>query len=174
MNYNIGALFTCVFLVLCFSCKKPIPMNRRVNVQGEIVKVFYLNSGSCRVKFKDTLGIDHIGYYIHKIPQLRLGEKYLISYDKNDIDEIKVHFTFPIITDSINYIHSKGIVTWDYLNDFDNSNDCKFTYSYRGRRYKRYQMLVDKKIKKGDIVNILINKNRPEIAYIKGNKAITK
>jgi len=161
-------------LVLLLACKKPIPKHKRIYAKGEIIKVFHSNSGSVRFKFKDTSNVERIGYYIHKISKLRIGEKYWIAYNKDDFEDVKVHFTAPIIEDTLKYTSSKAIITWDYMNDFDNSNDCKFQYSYKGQRFRRYQMLVDKKIKEGDTVNIFINKERPYIAYIKGNSKITK
>lgn len=161
-------------LVLLLACKKPIPKHKRIYAKGEIIKILHSNSGSVRFKFKDTTNTERVGYYIHKISKLRVGEKYWITYNKDDIEDVKVHFTAPIIEDTLKYASSKAFVSWNHLNDFFNSNDCKFNYSYKGKRYLRHQKLVDKKIKEGDTVSIFINKSRPDIAYIKGNSKITK
>jgi len=94
--------------------------------------------------------------------------------NKTDIEDIDLFYTAPIIEDSSHYVLGKGYVTWTYLDEYFNSNECRFVYNYKGEKYKRYQKLVDKKIKKGDQIDILINKFRHEIAYVKGNSAVTK
>jgi len=169
----IGFIFTLFFV----SCVKPIPKHRRVYVEAEVVKIFY-SKEYCRIKFKDSLGNEHIGSTMHIIRNLKLGEKYWMAYDKDDIDNVNIYYSAPIITDSLNYSNSKAIITKSYiglnLNKNLNSYNCSFIYKHKGRRYKRFQQLVDKTIKEGDTVEILINKNRPKIAYIKGNSTITK
>ncbi|MDN3643363.1 hypothetical protein QWY87_11670 [Lutimonas halocynthiae] len=166
--------FIIPLLFLLISCTKPIPKNKRIYAKGEIVKISYHKSGSCNVKFYDSLQNEHIGHYIHKIHKLRIGENYWIAYDKNNIENVNVYFTAPIVQDSLNYISSQAMILSNNLDEFFNSNYCSFSYSYNGKRYNRYQHLVNKSIKKGDNVELLINKNRPEIAYIKGSSAITK
>jgi hypothetical protein len=169
----IGFIVTLFFV----SCVKPISKHRRVYVEAEVIKIFY-SKEYCRVKFNDSLGNEHIGSTKHIIRNLKLGEKYWMAYDKDDIDKINIYYTAPIITDTLNYSNSKAIITNTYvghnLNKNLNSYNCSFIYKYKGNRYKRFQQLVDGKIKKGDTVDILINKDRPKIAYIKGNSAITK
>ncbi len=175
MKVNFKSLIIIVVLIIVStSCTKRIPKENRVYVKGEVVKMYYSSSGSVKMKFHDKSNKEHIEYYLHKIEKLKLGEKYWIAYNKENIEEINVFFTAPIIEDSTKYINKKACVTWCYQEDFDNSNDCRFEYTYYGTRYRRYQKLVDKNIKKGDLVDILVNKDRPSIAYVKGNCAITK
>jgi len=170
MKINI---LTFLILIVLISCTEPISKHKRIYTKGEIVKIFH-SKKSCNVKFLDTLKREHIGHYIHKIHELKIGEKYWIAYDKNDINNVNVYFTAPIIQDSLNYTSSRAIIVSNNLDDFFNSNYCSYNYSYNGKRYKRYQHLVDKNIKEGDEVEVLINKNQPYIAYIKGSSAITK
>jgi len=85
-----------------------------------------------------------------------------------------VYFTAPIIEDSSKYVTGKAYVKWNLIRKFDNSNHCRFVYTYLSREYKRYQKLVDKSIAEGDIVEIFINKEMPRIAYVKGNSSVTK
>jgi len=151
-----------------------MPRNERVYTKGEIVKMWYNNSGSVRVKYYGKNKKEYIGFWGDKLEKLRLGEKYWIAYNKTDIEDIDLFYTAPIIEDSSHYVLGKGYVTWTYLDEYFNSNECRFVYNYKGEKYKRYQKLVDKKIKKGDQIDILINKFRHEIAYVKGNSAVTK
>ncbi|TKG93004.1 hypothetical protein EYV94_18715 [Puteibacter caeruleilacunae] len=158
-----------VFLWSCGRIKK----EDRVYVKGEIVKIFYSGGGACRVKFKDKSGVEHTSYNVESIEKLRHGEMYYTAYNKNDLDEVNVYFTAPIIRDSADYVEGKGYVRWNLLKKFDNSNHVRFIYSYSGREYMRYQKLVDKSVRKGDKVDILINRHNPKIAYVIKNCKIT-
>ncbi len=179
MNYKIlikslRVFFISTVIIFVFSsCVKPIPKHRRIYTKGEIVKIFY-NKEYCRIKFIDSLGNEIIGSYIHIFRGLKLGEKYTMAYDKDDIDNVNIYFTAPVIEDTLKYSNSKAIITRNSIAGHNNSNYSSFIYRYNGSRYKRFQHLVDRNIKKGDTVDILINKNRPEIAYVKGSNSITK
>lgn len=169
-----GVFFLIVSLMLN-ACDSPfMPKNQRVYTKGEVIKIWYHKSGSVKVKYKDKQNNEHLGFYAAKIEKLQLGEKYWIAYNKNDLEKIDVFYTAPIIEDSSQYVLGKGHVIWNLIREYFNSNDCRFVYNYKGIKYKRYQKLVDKEVLKGDKLDILINKLKPEIAYVKGNSAITK
>lgn len=162
-------------IILFFSCSGPyIPKEKRIYVKAEVVKIFHHNSGAVKMKYRDLSQKEYISQANNKIDELCVGEKYFIAYDKSNPSEISVFFTAPIIEDSTKYIKSSAIITWNLERSYFNSNDCRFKYTYNGVRYKRYQKLVDKKVKKGDVIDIWINKNKPNIAYVDGNSAVTK
>lgn len=167
----IFILITISFIVN--SCLGPIPKSSRVYSTGEIVEVFPGKRKSCDVIFYDTLMNKHQAHYPNMIKKLQVGENFKIAYDKNDISNIDIFFTAPVIADSLDFYNGRAIVLSSVSENFYDSNYCSFNYKYNGMIYKRYQYVVNKNMNIGDSIDVLINRRNPKIAYVEGSSAIT-
>ena len=172
LRISITIFFLLIFLL--DSCNfGPIPKSNRVYVIGEIVEVFPGKRKSCNVIFYDSLMNKYEAHYPNMIEKLQLGEQYKIAYDKNDFTNIDIYFSAPVIEDSLDFDLGTAIINKSVIENFYNSIYCSFNYKYKGRKYKRYQYVVDKEfLEIGDKVQVLINKNNPKIAYVKGSSGI--
>lgn len=127
--------------------------------------------GSVEVEYFDKNNKKHSQQWSRN-EDVKIGEEYWVAYNNKNFNEMNLFYTAPIIRDTSKYFEKKGIINWTYARK--NKNETRFTYFFNGKKYIRYQSLVDNKIKKGDTVNILINRDKPSIAYVKGNSSITE
>lgn len=171
---RIALVFFVTFIFLFGGCKKPyMPKNERIYVQGEIVRIWYRNQGLVRVTYETKNQEKHEGSWAKKIDKLVLGEKYYIAYNINNPEEINLFYTAPIIEDSIKYKEHTATINSIERIDRYNYDYCSFVYTIEGREYVRYQCVVDRTLEIGSLVSILYCKEKPWIAYVMGNSAIT-
>lgn len=159
-------------LLVLVSCDYVEPKDREYTI-GTIERLYHINGGSVKVSFVTKSNKKALAYST-KIRDVRVGEMYWLYYDKNDSNPTRaeVYYTAPFIKDTLNYAEGKAYI---YTNAIDERYiGCNFSYKYNGKKYHKYQRLVDLSVRKGDTVDVLINKNRPYIAYVKGSNAITK
>ena len=176
INSFLIKLFLIASVVFMFSCRQEyMKKELRVYEKGTIVQIRSQHKGeSVLVSYTDHNNKKHISQFNAAPYSLRVSEKYWISYNKNSFEDVWVFWTAPIIDDTSKYELSTGYINRSWVSDFDNHNSCGLVYEYKGKSYERELRLVDKTIKKGDKVEVLINKKRPSIAYVKGSSAITK
>jgi hypothetical protein len=164
-----------VFCATLTSCHfGPVPKERRMYTVGEIAAVKHLKQGGCDVIYKDSSMIIRQARYPNKFPGLQIGEKYKIAYDRDDYSYIDIYFTEPIIEDTLKYSEGKAFVKTSVKENFYKSNYCNFIYFYEGKRFDRFQYVVGRELKTGDSLRVLINREKPEIAYVKGSSTVTE
>ncbi|MGB2273183.1 MAG: hypothetical protein ACPH2K_02300, partial [Flavicella sp.] len=97
---------------------------------------------------------------------IQVGELYYLKYSTIKPGISKVIYSKPVINNIKNFKESKGKVTSLYSNT--KINIVKIQYDYEEKKYERNIYVDDISIYKENLeYNILINKKKPKISYLK-------
>ena len=99
------------------------------------------------------------------------GEFYKIKYSNSNPDFAQVNFSEPIIFDYSNYEKKIAQITKTYENS--KFSHISFSYDYNNKKYERMINLENiNGFQKGEKIEILVNKKKPEISYLNLEKKI--
>ena len=95
-----------------------------------------------------------------------IGEYYKVEYSKSNPEVSKVDYTSPIILDKNDYELINGIVIKTF--ESDRLSVLSFEYYFLLKKYER-DVILEKigTLKKGDKIEILVNKKNPKTSYYK-------
>lgn len=95
-----------------------------------------------------------------------IGELYEIKYSEINPEICTVDYTSPIVLDKNDYELINGVVTKTFENE--RLSVLSFEYHYLLKKYER-DVILRKigKLKKGSEIEILVNKRKPKISYLK-------
>jgi hypothetical protein len=95
-----------------------------------------------------------------------IGEFYEIKYSKSNPEISEVDYTKPIIFNFNNYEIINGIVKKTY--ESERLSVLSFEYYHLLKKYER-DVILKKigKLKEGTVIELLVNKNKPKISYLK-------
>ena len=97
---------------------------------------------------------------------IKIGELYRIKYSKSNPEISEIDYTKPVVLNIKEYKLENGIITESFENQ--NWNIISFIYYYENKKYNR-KVALEKigELKKGENIEILVNKENPEISYLK-------
>lgn len=100
--------------------------------------------------------------------KFRTGEFFKGRYSLQDPNVVEIDLTAPVIINKAMYIAVTASIT--FVDIKSNPNRVQFIFSINGEEYYRTVYVVDASVYKiGDSCAVLVNKEYPEISYLKNN-----
>ena len=138
------------------------------NFEFTFCRIIGSNTYKSKTNFLEY-NVDGIKYETQPLSSriFNIGEFYRIKYSKSKPEISEVDYTKPIIFDKNLFDTIKGIITKTY--ESERLSVLSFKYKYGNEKFDR-DVIVEKigKLKKGNEINIVVNKNNPKISYMKG------
>tara|TARA_R110001583_G_scaffold175120_1_gene329686 strand:+ start:1800 stop:2372 length:573 start_codon:yes stop_codon:yes gene_type:complete len=166
------SIFILILIIIAFFVFKKQDSDNRKKLLSANTDVTY-----CRVIGSSTYKTtqNHLEYSVNgkkyetrplSSRKFNIGEHYKIEYSKSNPEISKVDYTSPVILDKNDYELINGVITEIFEND--RLSVLSFEYYYLLKKYER-NVILEKigKLKKGEKIEIFVNKKNPKISYYK-------